>query len=92
MPSIKFWVDGLETVDAADERPLGDAEKAELDRHRQVSKRLKLLERVAGAAAALGACMALFAGNRVIRHKYDLVVVACGGLALAARFIANRLA
>jgi hypothetical protein len=90
VPPIKFWVDGLETVDARDERPLGDAERAELERQAHVSKWLKLLERVTGATAALGACMALFSGNRVIRHKYDLAVVACGALALAARFVASR--
>jgi hypothetical protein len=90
VPPIKFWVDGLETVDARDERPLGDAERAELERQAHVSKWLKLLERVACAAATLSACMALFAGNRVIRHKYDLAVVACGALALAARFVASR--
>ena len=92
MPAIKFWTDGLETVDESDERPLTDAERSELERQEHVSKWLKLLERAAYAAGVLSACMALFAGNRVIRHKYDLTVVACGALALAARFIANRLA
>jgi hypothetical protein len=74
----------------SDARPLGDAEKAELDRQEHVSKWVKRMERLTGAAAALSACMALFAGNRAIRHRYDLAVVACGGLALAARFIADR--
>jgi hypothetical protein len=91
VPAIKFWVDGLETVDPSDARPLGDAEKAELERQAHASKWVKRVERFAGAAATLSACMALLAGNRVIRHRYDLAVVAFGLFAFAARFIANRL-
>jgi hypothetical protein len=91
VPAIKFWVDGLETVDESDARPLTGAEQAELERQEHVSKWVKRVERLTGAAAALSACMALFAGNRVIRHRYDLAVVACVLLALAARFLASRL-
>lgn len=90
VPGIKFWVDGLETVDETDARPLGDAEKAELERQAQVSKWLKLMERVAGAAA-LSACIGLFGGNRVLRHKWDWVAIACSLLAVAAKFVAKRL-
>lgn len=92
MPAIKFWVDGIETVDEGDARPLGDAEKADLERQEHVSKRLKLVERVAGTAAAVSAVIGLFGGSAVPRHRCDWVAAACGGLALAARFIANRLA
>ena len=91
MPGIKLWTDGIETVDHGHERPLGDAEKAELERQAQVSKWLKLVERVAGAAAALSYCIGLFGGNRVLRHKWDCVAIACSLLAVAAKFVAKRL-
>ena len=90
MPGIKFWTDGLETVDESGERPPTDAERAELERQEHVSKWLKLLERAAYAAGVLSAIIGLFGGDRVLRHRCDLAVVACGGLAVAARFIANR--
>jgi hypothetical protein len=90
VPAIKFWVDGIETVDESDARPLGDAEKAERERQEHVSKWLKLLERVAGAAAALSAVIGFFGGDRVLRHRWDWIAIACGGLALAARFVASR--
>jgi len=50
VPGIKFWTDGLETVDETDARPLGDAERAELERQEHLSKRLKLMARVAEVA------------------------------------------
>jgi len=90
VPGIKFWVDGIETVDARDERPLGDAEKAELERQRHVSDRLKLVERAAVAAAALSAVIGFLAGSGVARHRCDWAAAACGGLGVAARFVASR--
>jgi hypothetical protein len=90
VPAIKFWVDGLETVDARDERPLGDAEKAELERQERVSKWLKLLERAAVAAATLSAVIGFFGDDRVLRHRCDWAAVACGGIALVARFVTSR--
>ena len=90
MPAIKFWVDGLETVDARDERPLGDAERAELERQERVSKWLKLLERAAVAAATLSAVIGFLGGDRVVRHRCDWAAVACGGIALVARFVTSR--
>ena len=92
MPGINFWTDGIQTVDESDARPLGDAERAELERQEHLSKWLKLVEQVARAAAALSAVIWLLGGDRVLRHKWEWVVVACTWLALAARFIANRLA
>jgi hypothetical protein len=90
VPAIKFWVDGLETVDERDERPLGDAEKAELERQRHVSNWLKLVERAAVAAATLSAVIGFFAGSGVPRHRCDWAAVACGGIALVARFVTSR--
>ena len=90
MPAIKFWVDGLETVDPRDERPLGDAERAELDLQERVSKWLKLLERAACAAATLSAFIGYFGSSQVLRHKCDWAAVACGGIALVARFVTSR--
>jgi len=69
--AIRFWVDGLETVDARDEGPLGDADKAELDRQEQASKWLKLMEQAACAAAALSAFIGLLSGGRALRHRCD---------------------
>ena len=89
MPGIKFWTDGIETVDESDARPLGDAERAELERKEHLSKWLKLVERVACAAAALSAFIGFFGGDRVLRLRLDWVAIACGGLALAAGLVAK---
>ena len=90
MPGIKFWTDGLETVDESDERPLTGAERAELERQGHVSKWLKLLERTAGAAAGLSAFIGFLGGDRVLRHRCDWAALACLGLAWAASFVAKR--
>ena len=91
MPGIKSWTDGFETVDASHERPLTGAERDELERREHASKRLKLVERAAEAAGTFSAFMLLFVDNRVIRHRYDLAVIACAAVAVLARFIAKRL-
>ena len=91
MPGIKFWTDGLETVDETDARPLGDAERAELERQQRGSKRLKLMARVAEVAVGFSVFVIFLGGDRVPRHRWEWVVVACTWLALAARFIAKRL-
>jgi hypothetical protein len=89
VPGIKFRTDGLETVDARDARPLGDAERAELERKTHASKWLKLVGRLACAAVALSAFIGFFGGDRVLRLRLDWVAIACGGLALAARLVAK---
>ena len=91
MPGIKFWTDGLETVDETDARPLGDAERAELERQQRGSKRLNLVARVAEVAVGFSVFVIFLGGDRVPRHRWEWVVVACTWLALAARFIAKRL-
>ena len=91
MPGIKLWTDGIETVDHGHERPLGDAERAELERQQYGSKRLKLVARVAEVAVGFSVLVILLGGDRVPRHRWEWVVVACTWLALAARFIAKRL-
>jgi hypothetical protein len=90
VPGIKFWTDGTEMGAASRERPLTDAERSDLERQQHLSKWLKLVEGAAGAAAALSAVIWFLGGDRILRQRCHWAVVACGGLALAARFVANR--
>ena len=90
MPGIKFWTDGLETVDESDERPLTGAERAELERKEHLSKWPKLVERVACAAAALSGFIGFLADDRVLRLGCAWASLACLGLAWAASFVAKR--
>ena len=86
MPTIKFWVDGIETTDQV----LTGAQIAELARKEELSRSLtKWVEKVAGAAAALSGLIGILNGNRSFRHRWDFIAIALAGLALAVRFVTS---
>jgi hypothetical protein len=89
MPKIKFWVNGIETLDYS-EAPLSDAERAEVERKEELARWTKLVEKAAAAAAVLSAFLGVFVGDKNLRHRCDLIAVALGGIAIAVRFIADR--
>ena len=90
MPTIKFWIDGMETVDGTEERPLTDAERAEIARKDDLSKWRMLVEKAAGAAAVLSAGIGIFGGDKSLRHRCDWIAVAFGVIAMAVKFVAGR--
>jgi hypothetical protein len=90
MPTIKFWVDGIETTDQTEGRLLTGAERVELARKLELSTWIKLVEKLAGVAAALCVLIGTLCSNRSLGHRWGFAGIALTGLAIAVRFVLNR--
>jgi len=88
VPTIKFWVDG--TVYGSAERPLTDAEKAEIVQQEHLSKWGRVFAQMAWAASVSNALIGIFGGSRTIRHRCDWIAVGLGGLALTIKYVMGR--